>query len=279
MKDTPRAPSSSEAFEQLDRLITIMRQLRDPETGCPWDIEQDFTTIAPYTIEEAYEVADAIQRNDTDDIRDELGDLLLQVVFQAQIAEEAGLFSLIDVAKSISDKMVARHPHVFGNDGRPDVDEQSVRWEDIKAAERARRGQTGVLDDVAAGLSPMLRSLKLQKRAARVGFDWKHIDPVIEKMTEEMNELRHEVVTDERDEARIKDEVGDVLFVAVQLALKSGVDPETALMNCNSKFERRFKYIEQSAEKNNKNIHDMSLDEMQAFWDQAKRDEKSGELG
>ena len=274
MTDVKTAPSSSDTLDQLQRLVDIMRQLRDPETGCPWDVEQTFSTIAPYTIEEAYEVADAIQRNDTTDIRDELGDLLLQVVFQSRIAEEAGLFTLADVAKSISDKMVSRHPHVFADDLRPDVAEQSVRWEDIKAAERAKRGQTGILDDVAAGLSPMLRSLKLQKRAARVGFDWNHIDLVIDKMKEELAELRAEVVTDSPDEARKKDEVGDVMFVAVQLALKAGVDPETALLNCNSKFERRFKYIEKEADKDKKDLKDMTLDEMQALWEEAKAKEK-----
>ena len=274
MTDVHQPTSSSATLEQLDRLINIMRQLRDPETGCPWDVEQTFSTISPYTIEEAYEVADAIQRNHTDDIRDELGDLLLQVVFQSRIAEEAGLFTLADVAKSISDKMVTRHPHVFADDARPDVAEQSIRWEDIKAAERARRGHDGILDDVAAGLSPMLRSLKLQKRAARVGFDWNNIDLVINKMTEEMAELRAELETNTPNDTRKRDEVGDVMFVAVQLALKAGVDPETALLSCNSKFERRFKYIEQTAKKNGKNLKDMTLDEMQALWDDAKALEK-----
>ena len=274
MTDALQETTSPDTLDQLERLVEIMRQLRDPETGCPWDVEQTFSTIAPYTIEEAYEVADAIQRNNTTDIRDELGDLLLQVVFQSRIAEEAGLFSLADVAKSISDKMVSRHPHVFAEDDRPDVSEQSIRWEDIKAAERAKRGQTGILDDVAAGLSPMLRSLKLQKRAARVGFDWNHIDLVIDKMKEEMAELRAEVVTETPDEARKRDEVGDVMFVAVQLALKAGVDPETALLSCNSKFEHRFRYIEEAAEKNKKNLMDMSLNEMQALWDEAKAAER-----
>ena len=263
--------SEEEILRQLDRIVDIMRRLRDPETGCPWDVEQDFTTIAPYTIEEAYEVADAIHRNDTDDIRDELGDLLLQVVFQARIAEEAGLFNLADVAKSISDKMIDRHPHVFGDEDRPQIEQQSRRWEDIKASERAARGKTGVLDDVALGLSPMLRSLKLQKRAARVGFDWPHIDQVVEKLHEETAELRDELTASTADMNRIKDEVGDILFVAVNLARKAGVDPETALMACNSKFEKRFRYIEQITERNGKTLNESSLEEMESHWQDAKQ--------
>ena len=262
--------SAAQMLEQLGRIIEIMRRLRDPETGCPWDVEQDFATIAPYTIEEAYEVADAIQRGDVNDIRDELGDLLLQVVFQSRIAEEAGLFSLTDVAMGISDKMVDRHPHVFGDEARPEARQQSRRWEDIKAAERARRGQTGVLDDVAAGLPPMLRALKLQKRAARVGFDWSDINPVIEKLHEETNELRDELAHTTIDRTRVEDEVGDILFVAVNLARQAGVDPETALMKCNSKFEKRFRYIEQQVEKNGKNLKDTSLEEMEFHWQAAK---------
>jgi len=270
MTPLSRLEVETEALEQLDRIIDIMRRLRDPETGCPWDVEQDFSTIAPYTIEEAYEVADAVQRGNTDDIRDELGDLLLQVVFQSRIAEEAGLFTLADVARSISDKMVDRHPHVFGDEDRPQVEEQSGRWEAIKAAERASRGKTGVLDDVAAGLPPMLRAMKLQKRAARVGFDWTQMDDIIAKLHEETDELRSEVTREQVNQDRVIDEVGDVLFVAVNLARRAGVDPETALMGCNSKFEQRFRYIENESEKNGYSIQDMSLDQMEALWQQAK---------
>lgn len=267
----PRRPEvETEALAQLDRIIDIMRRLRDPETGCPWDVEQDFSTIAPYTIEEAYEVADAVQREDTDDIRDELGDLLLQVIFQSRIAEEAGLFTLADVARSISDKMIDRHPHVFGDEDRPQIEEQSGRWEAIKAAERAKRGKTGVLDDIAAGLPPMLRALKLQKRAARVGFDWTRMDDIIDKLHEETAELRSEVARDKVDQDRVIDEVGDVLFVAVNLARRAGVNPETALMGCNSKFEQRFRYIEKESEKNGNSIHDLTLDEMESLWQEAK---------
>lgn len=270
MTTARRSGAEADALAQLDRIIDIMRRLRDPDTGCPWDVEQDFSTIAPYTIEEAYEVADAVQRGDTADIRDELGDLLLQVVFQSRIAEEAGLFTLADVARSISNKMVDRHPHVFGDEDRPQAAEQSGKWEAIKAAERARKGKTGVLDDVAAGLPPMLRALKLQKRAARVGFDWTRIDDIIDKLHEETAELRAEVASDPVDRDRVIDEIGDVLFVAVNLARRAGVDPETALMGCNSKFERRFRYIEEQSERNGHSIHDLTLDEMESLWQEAK---------
>ena len=274
MIPTAQDPVDHTTLNELERLIRIMRQLRDPQHGCPWDVKQTFESIAPYTIEEAYEVADAIARGDNNDIRDELGDLLLQVVFHARMAEEAGSFALVDVAKSISDKMVARHPHVFGREDTVTIDQQNQRWEDIKAAERARRGQTGTLDDVAAGLPAMLRALKLQKRAARVGFDWPEIDQVIDKLHEETAELKAELsgnpLENDRDQARIADEVGDILFVAVNLARKAGIDPETALMGCNSKFEHRFRYIEQESEKYNKNIEDMSLLEMERFWQAAK---------
>jgi len=279
-EQTAHSAASEDTRQQLDRIIDIMRRLRDPDTGCPWDVQQDFASIAPYTIEEAYEVADAVHRGNKDDIRDELGDLLLQVVFQARIAEEAGLFSLADVARSISDKMVDRHPHVFGDESGHKAPfgatEQSGRWEAIKAEERARKGRTGVLDDVAAGLPPMLRAMKLQKRAARVGFDWENIDDIIAKLHEETAELRDEVIANTPDHDRIKDEVGDVLFVAVNLARRAGIDPETALMACNSKFESRFRFIEESADKMNKKLNDMSLDEMESLWQQAKSPGASG---
>ena len=270
MIPTANDPVEQTMLQELARLVSIMRQLRDPQGGCPWDVEQTFDSIAPYTIEEAYEVADAIARGDIADIRDELGDLLLQVVFHARMAEEAGSFSLADVAASISDKMVARHPHVFGAEDTVSVDQQNQRWEDLKAAERARHGKTGVLDDVATGLPPMLRALKLQKRAARVGFDWQQIEQVIDKLHEETAELKAELQNDLPDKQRIADEVGDVLFVAVNLARKAGIDPEAALMGCNSKFEKRFRFIEESAEKDHKKLDEMSLDEMESLWQKAK---------
>ncbi|MDA0358116.1 MAG: nucleoside triphosphate pyrophosphohydrolase [Proteobacteria bacterium] len=269
-------------LDELDRLHQIMIQLRDPNTGCPWDVAQDFTSIAPYTIEEAYEVADAIQHGERDAIRDELGDLLLQVIFHARIAEEEGSFTLADVAKSISDKMIVRHPHVFGGADRPTMESQNGLWEDIKARERAKRGETRLLDGIARGLPPMLRALKLQKRAARVGFDWPDIDQILQKMNEEAAELRAELARADRDQDRIKDEVGDLLFVAVNLARKAGIDPETALQTCNLKFERRFNYVEEQVELNQDSFENASLDLMERYWQDAKaleRKSKDAEAG
>lgn len=257
-------------LNELDRLYQIMIRLRDPETGCPWDAAQDFASIAPYTIEEAYEVADAIQIGDRTAIRDELGDLLLQVVFHARIAEEEGSFALEDVAKSIADKMVARHPHVFGSDDRPSVESQNGLWEDIKARERAQKGEKRILDGIARGLPPMLRALKLQKRAARVGFDWPNVSQVLYKLQEEAAELTAELECPTKDQDRIKDEVGDLLFVTVNLARKAGVDPETALQACNKKFEYRFNYIEYNVKLNGKKMIDTSLEEMERHWQNAK---------
>ncbi|MFZ8924032.1 MAG: nucleoside triphosphate pyrophosphohydrolase [Candidatus Puniceispirillaceae bacterium] len=269
-------------LDELDRLHQIMIQLRDPNTGCPWDVAQDFTSIAPYTIEEAYEVADAIQHGERDAIRDELGDLLLQVIFHARIAEEEGSVTLADVAKSISEKMIARDPHVFGSDDRPTMESQNGLWEDIKARERAKRGETRLLDGIARGLPPMLRALKLQKRAARVGFDWPDIDQILQKMNEEAAELRAELARADRDQDRIKDEVGDLLFVAVNLARKAGIDPETALQTCNLKFERRFNYVEEQVELNQDSFENASLDLMERYWQDAKaleRKSKDAEAG
>tara|TARA_B100001093_G_scaffold237562_1_gene227613 strand:- start:468 stop:1373 length:906 start_codon:yes stop_codon:yes gene_type:complete len=255
---------------EFDRLYQIMVRLRDPETGCPWDIAQDFASIARYTIEEAYEVADAIQIGDRNAIRDELGDLLLQVIFHARIAEEEGSFTLEDVAKSISNKMMARHPHVFGDDDRPSVHSQNELWEDIKARERALKGETKLLGGIARGLPPMLRALKLQERAARVGFDWPKIDQVMDKMKEEAEELAVELARENTDRTRIQDEVGDLLFVVVNLARKAGVDPETALQNCNFKFESRFNYVEEQVVSKHKNFNNVSLDVMEGYWQDAK---------
>ena len=254
-----------------------MIKLRDPETGCPWDVAQDFASIAPYTIEEAYEVADAIQSGDRPAICEELGDLLLQVVFHARIAEEEGSFTLADVAKRISDKMVIRHPHVFGNGDRPSIGSQNELWEGIKERERAGKGETRTLDGIAKGLPPMLRALKMQKRAARAGFDWPKVAHVLDKLQEEAAELTVELECPSKDQDRINEEVGDLLFVAINLARKAGVDPETALQACNIKFERRFRYIEQIIELNGKKLNNSNLEEMESYWQDAKAfDTKSG---
>jgi ATP diphosphatase len=255
------------------RLKAIMARLRDPERGCPWDVEQDFASIAPYTIEEAYEVADAIERGAWDELEGELGDLLLQVIFHAQMADEKGLFDFDSVADRISDKMVARHPHVFGDESRDKSAEQQTRdWEAIKAAERAAKNAHGVLDDVAVGLPALLRAVKLQKRAARVGFDWPETGQVIDKIAEEARELveaRERLGPDE-----IEAEMGDLLFVMANLARHLDVDPEAALRRANAKFTRRFRAIEAALAAEGLRPEDSTLDEMDALWNRAKAEER-----
>ena len=257
----------------LARLVEIMRRLRDPETGCPWDIEQDFTSIAPYTIEEAYEVADAIERGAWDELEGELGDLLLQVVYHAQMGAEAGLFDLDSITRAISDKMVARHPHVFADESRDkSAAQQSEDWERIKATERARKGAAGVLDGVALGLPALLRAVKLQKRAAKVGFDWPDTGPVLDKLIEEARELveaRDRMTPDE-----VEAEMGDMLFVLANLARHLGVDPEAALRRTNAKFVRRFQGMERSLEAMDKRAENMSLAELDTLWEAEKARER-----
>lgn len=257
----------------MPRLVEIMRRLRDPERGCPWDIEQSFATIAPYTIEEAYEVADVIEREAWGELKGELGDLLFQAVFHAQMADEAGLFSFDDVANFMSDKMLARHPHVFGNESRDkSAAQQSVDWETIKAAERADRAEHGVLDGVAAGLPALLRAVKLQNRAARVGFDWPDTGPVIDKLVEELHELAEARET--LGAAEIREELGDVLFVIANLARHLKVDPEEALRHTNAKFERRFRIIEARLAERGKTPEQSDLEEMDAIWNEARMADK-----
>ena len=254
-----------------DRLRAIMRRLRNPETGCPWDIGQDFGTIAPYTIEEAYEVADAIDRAAWTDLQGELGDLLLQVVYHSQMAAEAGLFTYDDVVRGISDKMVARHPHVFGAESRDKSPaQQTADWEKIKAAER---GPARVLDGVAMGLPGLTRAVKLQARAARVGFDWPSTDQVLAKIVEEAAELVE--ARDTLTQAEITDEMGDLLFVMANLARHLNVDPEAALRGASAKFTRRFGKIEDWLAEAGKTPGQSDLAEMDALWDRAKATEKS----
>ena len=264
---------STDPAQQMDRLLAIMRALRDPETGCPWDIEQTFQTIAPYTIEEAYEVADAVERADMDDLRGELGDLLFQSVFHAQMADDAGHFNFSDVARTMSDKMVARHPHVFGNESRDkSADQQTADWEAIKAAERATRDEVRTLDGVAIGLPALLRAEKLQKRAARVGFDWPDVKFVIDKIAEEAAEVVEARDTLTHDE--VTEEVGDLLFVMANLARHLNVNPEDALRAANAKFTRRFEGVEDRLAALGKTPADSDLAEMDALWDDVKRVEK-----
>ena len=258
----------------MPRLLEIMRRLRDPESGCPWDIEQDFSTIAPYTIEEAYEVADAIEREAWDELKGELGDLLFQSVFHAQMADEAGYFSFDEVADTMSDKMVARHPHVFGDENRDkSADQQTRDWETIKAQERAEKQQQGTLDGVAVGLPALLRAIKLQKRAARVGFDWPETTMVLDKITEECHELVEAKETLPQD--KIEEEMGDLLFVVANLARHLKVEPEAALRRANAKFVRRFEYIESELAKLGKRPEQSDLEEMDGLWDQIRAADKA----
>jgi len=257
----------------IDRLLAIMARLRDPRDGCAWDLEQTFATIAPYTVEEAYEVADAIERGDLSDLREELGDLLFQVVFHSRMAEEAGQFAFDDVARAISDKMIRRHPHVFGDQGARTSAEQTQAWEVVKAQERARKGKNeSLLDDVPTGLPALTRAVKLSRRAAGVGFVWPTIGEVLEKLDEEVGELKAEI--DAQDLAKARDELGDVLFVVANIARTLDIDPEDALRATNAKFSRRFNYIETALKGRGKTPGQSDLAEMDALWDEAKAVEK-----
>lgn len=276
MPGTPLDPAASAALIAdpeggLPRLLEIMRRLRDPATGCPWDVAQDFDSIAPYTIEEAHEVADAIARRAWNELPGELGDLLLQTVYHAQMASEAGLFDFEEVTRAIADKMVARHPHVFGAETRDKTaDQQTADWERIKAAER---GPARVLDGVALGLPALTRAVKLQRRAARVGFDWPSTDEVLAKIVEETQELVEARAT--LTQAEITEEFGDLLFVMANLARHLRIDPEAALRAANAKFTRRFARIEDLLAVAGKSPADSDLSEMDALWNRAKAEEKA----
>jgi len=258
----------------IEDLRDIMRALRDPETGCPWDRQQTFATIAPYTIEESYEVADAIERGDIHDLKEELGDLLFQVVFHARLAEEQGLFNFDDVARAMSHKLIRRHPHVFGDkQAKRTAQEQLIAWEDIKADERVAKQKTGLLDDVPVGLPALTRAAKLTKRAARVGFDWPDLEPVFAKLEEEVAELKAEIAAGDKE--KTKAELGDILFVLANLARKLEVEPEEAIRLTNAKFIRRFKAIEAALKDIGKTPDQSNLAEMDALWDRIKLKEKS----
>jgi len=266
----------------ISRLLEIMAALRDPVSGCPWDIEQDFSTIAPYTVEEAYEVADAIARGDMDDLREELGDLLLQVVYHAQMAEEAGEFAFGDVVQAITEKMIRRHPHVFGDAEARSAGMAKGMWEKVKAEEKARKRQAraergrdpedhgkGFLDSVPVALPALTRALKLQEKAAQVGFDWAEAGPILDKIEEEIGELREAFAMG--DAASVKDEFGDVLFALVNLGRHLKIDSEAALAGTNEKFRSRFHHVERALGAKGRSLDVATLDEMEALWQQAKK--------
>lgn len=289
MSDSTNAAATAEKLQalgitrldQMEALLAIMAKLRDPLGGCPWDVKQDFKSIATYTIEEAYEVAEAIDRADLNDLKDELGDLLLQVVFHAQMANEQGAFAFKDVVAAINDKMIRRHPHVFGDASVEDADAQTAAWEVMKAAERAAKRRDddappSALDDVPKAFPEWQRALKLQKRGANVGFDWPGPAPVIDKLHEEIDEVREALAmpaSAARQEA-LEDEVGDLLFVAINLARKAKVDPGLALRRANTKYERRFRYMEGAARERGLEFAALDLAAQEALWAEAKRFER-----
>lgn len=264
----------------IDRLLRIMAALRTPETGCPWDLEQTFKTIAPYTVEEAYEVADAIERGDREALKDELGDLLLQVVYHARMAEEEGSFSFSDVVAGICDKMVRRHPHVFGSDEEKANFDPDGFWERIKTKEQEARpddDKASVLDGVPLALPALVRAIKLQDKAARVGFDWPNMEPVFEKIHEEIGELEEATNLEVPSRRKIAEEFGDLLFVMANLARHMNIDAEDALRQANAKFIRRFAEVEAYVRASGKSLEDCSLEKLDAFWDEVKANESGHE--
>ncbi|MGI9501512.1 MAG: nucleoside triphosphate pyrophosphohydrolase [Geminicoccaceae bacterium] len=273
------SPSSADPKTAIQHLLNVMAALRDPKTGCPWDVEQTFETISPYTIEEAYEVADAIARADMADLKEELGDLLLQVVYHSQIASErAGMdnaFTFGDVADAIADKMIRRHPHVFGDASVDSAAAQSLAWEEVKAEERRLKGKAvrdSLLDDIPLALPALTRAEKLQKRAARGGFDWPETSGVVDKIDEELLELKAEIAADAGAD-RLSDELGDLLFTVVNLARHLKIDPEEALRRTNRKFERRFRSVEQALGDERRSMADTPLDRLEALWQSAKSED------
>lgn len=264
-------------MHKIDDLLAIMARLRDPDNGCPWDVKQSFETIVPYTIEEAYEVADAVDRRNFPDLCDELGDLLLQVVFHARMAEEAGHFRFDDVVATICNKMISRHPHVFAEARADTADEVLTNWEAIKRLEREAGGDEdrSALAGIARGLPEWQRADKLQKRAATVGFDWPDVNPVLDKLHEELEEVREEFASGS-DRERLTDEIGDVLFVCANLARHAKVEVSTAMRSANAKFERRFRSMEAMAAAKGEELQGKSLDEQEALWQRAKLEEQAG---
>lgn len=266
-------------MSNIEKLIEIMAQLRDPEQGCPWDLEQSFESIVPHTLEEAYEVAETIETGSLDELCGELGDLLFQVVFYARLAEEQGLFDFTQIVDGIMDKLVRRHPHVFGNENIADAEEQTRAWESHKARERAdKSGDAGTLTGIANALPALTRAVKLQKRARQVGFDWPTISPVFDKVLEELDEVKQEidqVITDKNNQQRVEEEIGDLLFACTNLARFARVNPETALRRSNRKFEKRFSQMEAIAEKKSLVLEELEIENWELLWEQVKTKENS----
>jgi len=263
-------------MQEIQQLLNIMRDLRDPDSGCPWDLEQDFHSLIPYTIEEAYEVADAIERNNMNDIKSELGDLLFQIVFYSQLAAEQGLFDFSDVALSISDKLTRRHPHVFSNAKVKDKKQQTEEWEKIKKLERQAKtnknsSYVSYLDDVSRTLPSLMRAEKLQKRASKEGFDWTEIKDVIAKVDEELHEVQCELEEQKIAQEKVEEEIGDLFFSCINLSRHAGVDAEQSLRKANLKFERRFRTLEKIANSKNKVISKMTSNELENLWHEVKR--------
>ena len=259
----------------LDRLLNIMKTLRDPEHGCPWDREQTFASIAPYTLEETYEVLDAIQREDFDDLRGELGDLLFQVVFYAQMASEQQRFDFADICNAISDKLERRHPHIFGDVKVANSQEVLQNWEQIKGAERADKAQHSALDDIPRALPALMRAHKIQKRCSHVGFDWTTLGPVVDKVQEEIDEVMFEAQQAVVDPAKLEEEIGDLLFATVNLSRHLGSKAETALQKANDKFERRFRQVEAILSAQGLTTSQATLAQMEDAWQQVKAQEKN----
>ena len=262
-------------MQSIKQLIEIMRALRDPKSGCPWDLQQDFQSLIPYTIEEAYEVADAIERNDLDDIKNELGDLLFQIIFYSQLAAEQQAFDFNDVVQAISDKLTRRHPHVFADAKIKNAEDQTKEWEKLKQQERKEKAEDSIsklshLDDVSRTLPSLMRAEKLQKRAAREGFDWPNIEGVVAKINEELEEVQQELDAEEQDQLRIEDEIGDLFFSCINLSRRTGVDAEQSLRKANLKFERRFRSLEKIASSKNLQVSDMTTDELENLWKEVK---------
>ena len=265
-------------MQSIEKLIEIMRALRDPKSGCPWDLEQDFLSLIPYTLEEAYEVADAIERGDIDDIKNELGDLLFQIIFYSQLAKEKNAFDFNDVAQAISDKLTRRHPHVFADAKVSNAAEQTREWEKIKQQERQAKAdnravQLSILDDVSRTLPSLMRSEKLQKRAAKEGFDWPHINDVMAKVREELDEVQHELDTEVQNKEKIEDEIGDLFFSCINLSRHAGLGAEQCVRKANLKFERRFRALENLAKSREQQINNMTVDELEGLWQEIKQDE------